>query len=243
MIRHLAYITASAALAVSVAVVAGCGSAPADRPAGSPGAGTAPSKAVNLSGSWEMDYGMSDNAQREVDRLLRELQREAERRAQGSKYQGPVGAGLVIGGGGLNSGSSLTGLARFADTITQTPLLEIEQDDRSIRIRREDDADLTCEFHAGELRVVETPFAKEVCGWQGHQLVFRLLLPDGLRIQHVLTAAADGQKLNVATTVASDQVTQPFTLNRVYNRFDPGERGFQCEMTLTRGRVCTTKPL
>jgi len=130
---------------------------------------------------------------------------------------------------------------RFADMITQTPLLEIEQDERSIRIRREDDSDLTCEFHLGELHVVETPFGKEACGWQGHQLVFRLLLPDGLRIQHVLTAGANGQKLNVATTVATDQVTRPFTLNRVYDRFVPGENGFSCEMTLTRGNVCTTR--
>lgn len=242
MIRLPSLVTTAMAIAASAAVLAGCGSSPASSPAAGRSDGARGAvKAVNLSGSWEMDYGQSDNTQREFDRLVRELQREAERRTQESRYQGPVGAGLVIGGGGLDSGSSLTGLARFADTITQTSLLEIEQDDRGIRIRREGDADLTCEFHPGELRIVETPFGKEVCGWQAHQLVFRLALPDGLRIQHVMTAGANGQKLNVATTVATDQVSRPFTLNRVYNRFEPGKSGFRCEMTLTRGRVCTTK--
>jgi len=225
------------AAALTVAFLTACADAPPPVPA-------APQPIVpkvNLSGSWEMDYGQSDIAQQELDRLVRDLQKEAERRAQASGYQGPVGAGMVIGGSGVNSGDSIMGLARFADLITQPSLLDIEQDDRHIRIRREDDADLTCEFLPGALRTVDTPFAREICGWQGHQLVFRLLLPDGLRIQHVLTAGADGQKLNIATTVATDQVTRPFTLNRVYNRFVPGESGFRCEMTLTKGRVCSTK--
>ena len=237
MNRLLTLLHIAVAIALSVALLPGCGESPVRSPAAQ-GQGV---KAVNLSGSWEMDYGQSDNTQHELDRLLRELQREVERRTQGSMSQGPVGSGMVIGGQGVNSGSSIVGLAQFADMITQTALLEIEQDDHGIRIRREGDADLTCEFLPGEFRLVETPFAQEVCGWQAHQLVFRLLLPDGLRIQHVMTAGANGQKLNVATTVATDQVTHPFTLNRVYNRFVPGESGFRCETTLTRGTVCTTK--
>jgi len=230
------FLRLAAFAALSAVLLPGCGDAPPRSTAV-----TQPSvPRVNLTGSWEMDYSQSDIAQQELDRMVRGLQKEAERRAQASGYQGPVGAGMVIGGAGVNSGSSIMGLARFADMITQPALLEIEQDENRIRIKREDDADLACEFHPGVLRTVDTPFGREVCGWQGHQLVFRLLLPDGLRIQHVLTAGADGQKLNVATTVATDQVTQPFTLNRVYNRFEPGESGFRCEMTLTKGRVCST---
>ena len=231
-LRHL-----TVAAVLWVALLPACGGSPARNPAAQ-GQGA---QVVNLSGSWEMDYGQSDNSQQELDRLVRELQREVERRRPGVMSQGPVGGAMVIGGQGVDSGSSIMGLAQFADMITQTALLQIEQDDHGIRIRREGDADLTCEFLPGGYRLVETPFATEACGWQAHQLVFRLLLPDGLRIQHVLTAGANGQKLNVATTVATDQVSRPFTLNRVYNRFVPGESGFRCEMTLTRGTVCTTK--
>lgn len=233
-IKHSVFHAALCALLLSA-----CGSPPAKKP-GLEGANTL---GVDFSGSWEMDYGQSDSTQQELDVLVRELQRELERRNQGAMRQGPIGPGVVIGGNGANSGSSIMGLVRFADAITQTPLLEIEQDERGIRIRREDDSDLTCEFHMGEPRAVETPFGTEWCGWQGHQLVFRLSLPGGLRIQHVMTTGQNGQKLNVATTVVTDQVTRPFTLDRVYNRFVPGDSGFRCEMTMTRGRVCSTRPL
>ncbi|MCB1705346.1 MAG: hypothetical protein KDI17_10815 [Halioglobus sp.] len=198
-------------------------------------------QAVNFSGSWEMDYGQSDNTQQKLDSMVRELNREAQRRAQQGMQQGSFGGGMVIGGSGGNSGSSILGLVRMADLITQAPLLEITQDTHKIRVKREGDFDLTCEFYPGELRRVETPFGTEICGWNGHQLVFKLLLPDGLSIQHVMTMGAAGQKLNIATTVVTDQVSFPFLLNRVYNRFEPGESGYKCEVTLTRGTVCTTE--
>lgn len=221
------------------ALLCGCGSTPS--PPQRSGLQAGNTQAVNFSGSWELDYGQSDNAQEKLDSVVRELQREAERRAQGNMRQGPVGSGMVINGTGINSGDSIMGLVRLADMITQGSLLEIEQGEHNIRIKREADSDLRCEFYPGSLREKETPFGTEICGWKSHQLVFKLLLPDGLSIQHVLTTGAGGQKLNVATTVVTDQVTFPFTLNRVYNRFVPGESGFRCEMTLTRGQVCTTE--
>ncbi len=194
---------------------------------------------MNFSGSWELDYSQSDNSQQELDSVVRELDREAQRRAQGGIQQGLV-SGVSMSGAGVNSGSSILGLARLADLITQSPLLEIAQDTHKILIKREEDFALSCEFYAGEYHRVETPFGTEACGWNAHQLVFKLLLPDGLSIQHVMTLGAAGQKLNIATTVVSDQVSFPFTLNRVYNRFQPGDGGIKCQETLTRGRVCTT---
>jgi len=145
---------------------------------------------------------------------------------------------MSVGG---NDGEAILGMVRLADQITQSPLLQIQQDSREIRVRREGDFDLTCEFRPGELHQVETPFGTEICGWDAHQLVFQLLLPDGLRIRHVMTLGAAGQKLNIATTVKSGQVSFPFLLNRVYNRFEPGAAGYHCEITLSRGKVCTTE--
>jgi len=227
------------AFLVMCVLLCGCGSPPAKRP----GLQGDNSQAVNFSGSWEMDYSQSDNTQEKLDSVVRELNREAERRAQsqGNMQQGPVGGGMIIGAGGVNSGSSILGLARMADLITQSPLLEVVQDAHKIRVKREEDFALACDFYPGALNKVETPFGTELCGWKDHQLVFKLLLPDGLSIQHVMTMGAAGQKLLIATTVISDQVSFPFSLNRVYNRFKPGDSGFSCEETLTRGRVCTTE--
>lgn len=225
-----------ASLLILSALLCAC-SSPAPKPAVLQGEN---SQAVNFSGSWEMDYGMSDNTQEKLDYIVRDLNRDAKRRAQqAGMQQGGYGGGVVISGG--NSGSSILGLVRMADLITQSPLLEITQDTHKIRMKREQDFDLTCEFYPGEFRKVETPFGTEICGWNGHQLVFKLLLPDGLSIQHIMTMGAAGQKLNIATTVVTSQVSFPFVLNRVYNRFEPGDSGYKCEVTLTRGTVCTTE--
>ena len=129
----------------------------------------------------------------------------------------------------------------MADMITSSALLEVEQSEHKIKVKREENFALTCEFYPGQAPKVETPVGAEICGWNAHQLVFKIYLPEGLSIQHVMTLGASGRKLNVATTVVSDQVSYPFTLNRVYNRFVPGNSGFSCKMTLTKGRVCTTQ--
>jgi hypothetical protein len=202
----------------------------------------ASSKPVDFSGSWELDYGQSDNIQTKLDILVRELRRDAERRARasGSMNQAP-GGGMIIGGSGANSGASIIGLAQMSELITRSPLLQVKQDEERISVKREETFALSCEFLTGGFHTVETPFGTETCGWNAHQLVFRILLPEGLSIQHVMTLGPQGERLNIATTVVSDQVSYPFTLNRVYNRFVPGSSGFRCTQTLSRGRVCTTE--
>ncbi|MFV0276414.1 MAG: hypothetical protein ACK5HY_04415 [Parahaliea sp.] len=191
---------------------------------------------VDFSGSWERNYGQSDDIQARLNALVRELRRQAERRS-GPGEAG--GSGISIGGG--NSGASVIGLARMADMITQSTLLTIAQDEEGIQVEREGDFALDCQFAGPEAYRKDSPLGRELCGWDGHQLVFTLLLPGGLSIRHRLTLSADRQYLNVATTVVSDQVSYPFTLNRVYDRFVPGSTGYRCEMTVTRGRVCTTE--
>lgn len=198
------------------------------------------SKLVDFSGSWELDYSQSDNIQARLNTMVRELRRQAERRNQSGMHQQGPGA-VSFGSSGANSGPSIIGLAQMAELITRSALLEIEQDEHEIKVKREENFALGCEFHAGQFYTVETPLGSESCGWNSHQLIFRIKLPEGLSIQHVMTLGPERQRLNVATTVVSDQVSYPFTLNRVYNRFVPGSSGFTCKQTLTRGRVCTTE--
>jgi hypothetical protein len=196
-------------------------------------------KSVDFSGFWEMDYGESDNIQLEINRLVREMRRRAEQRARNGGDS--RGGGISMGAGGYNSGPSIIGLAEMADMITQSQLLEVEQGEQEVSIKREDSFALSCEFYGDYFQSVETPFGKETCGWDSHQLLFRILLPEGLSIQHRFTMGPSGARLNVATTVVSDRVSTPFTLNRVYTRYEPGATGISCEITLTRGKVCTTE--
>lgn len=193
---------------------------------------------ADFGGFWELDLGKSDNIQARLDTLVRELVERARRQAEGRQDRG---GGMAIGGAGSNSGPSIIGLAKMADLITASQLLEVTQDENDILVKRENNFALTCEFYKGASQIQESVFGTEICGWSSHQLQFRMYLPDGLSIQHVLSLGGAGDRLNIATTVYSDQVSYPFTLNRVYNRYEPDRGGIRCEMTLTRGKVCTTE--
>ena len=192
---------------------------------------------VNFSGDWEMNYAQSDNIQARLNTLVRELRKQAERRGSpGGEVSGP---GITIGGG--NAGASVIGLAQMADLVTQSSLLNIKQDEEGIQVKREGNFALDCQFVGDSAYRVDSPLGSERCGWVGHQLAFTLYLPEGLSIRHLLTLSPDRQQMNIASTVVSDQVSIPFTLNRVYSRFDPANQGYHCKMTVTRGRVCTTE--
>jgi hypothetical protein len=202
-------------------------------------AGTS-SQQTDFVGAWELDYSQSDEIQARLRSLIRELRRQAERQGQGraDSRGGPV---ISVGPGGANSADSVISLARLADYITRSQLLDIEQDPRSIRVKREENFALSCEFHGDEPARQENPLGSEICGWDGHQLVFWVILPDGIRVNHRFSLGPDGKRLNIATTVMTDRVSSPVTLNRVYNRYDPESGGIRCEQTLSRGRVCTTE--
>lgn len=191
---------------------------------------------VDFSGSWELDYSQSDNLQARLHALVRELQRQS-----GPPVYNQQPAAVSIGTSGHNSGASIIGLAQMAEYITRSQLLEITQGDGDILVKREENFALGCEFHPGQTYALETPLGREACGWDGHQLLFRVFLPEGLTIQHRLTLDPAGDRLNIATTLVSDRVSRPFTVNRVYNRYDPSADGIRCTLTLTRGRVCTTE--
>jgi hypothetical protein len=199
-------------------------------------------RAVNFSGFWELDYSQSDNIQANLNALVRDVRQQTQQRAQGTGVYQQAGPGMIIGGpGDTNSGASIIGLAQMADLVTQSQLLEVTQDEYKIRVKREGDYALSCEFYPGQYHTVETPLGREICGWEQHQLVFKTMLPEGLTIQQVLSLAPDGQRLNIATTVISDRVTAPFTVNRVYVQYVPQDDGYSCKMTISKGRVCTTE--
>lgn len=200
-----------------------CGSQP-------PAVPSAP-RVTDLSGHWELDYSRSDNVDHRLQSLYREWRREQERRARGDQYRSTYGA--------IDSRAfrALVDVARLADMITDSQVLEIEQSDADIEIRRENSFALTCVFRDGRPEVVVDELGAEVCGWDAHQLVFHIQLPEGLDIQHRVTLSNDAERLHIATRVDS-RSSVPFTLNRFYFRFDPLPEDYRCEYTLSRGNVC-----
>lgn len=206
---------------------------------GDAGLSARPHAGVILAGDWSLDYGRSDNIQQRLSVLLRELREQAERRARANvDGRGPVLAANV--GTFSDTGESIIALARMTDRVSGSPLLNIEQDSQRLRIHREGDFTLRCDAASGTASTRRSPLGDERCGWDGHQYVHSIALPDGLFIQHRFTLGPDGDWLHVATSLASRQVSAPFTVSRVYQRFDPESAGYHCEQTLTRGKVCTT---
>lgn len=216
-------------IVVLLLLLAGCQSSPEATVA------RAPARPVDLSGNWELDYARSDNIQQQLSAIARQLQREAERRARaaerGSAYAGPA----------PTSGRDLMALAEMADLITAPSLLEVIQTEREVRLKRENSFALICALDTPQASELQTPFGIERCGWDGSRLWFDIWLPDGLNIRHRITRSALGDSLVIQTAVYSPTVREPFTVNRVFTRFNPDKAGYRCTQTLSRGRVCTTE--
>ncbi len=225
----------SFASAVLLVTLGACSSTPggADHKAAEPG------HTVDFSGSWEMDYGRSDKLDDRLRSIFKELQRQAERQTRTSGSDRSSRNTTGSSSDGLSSLlAGIIPLARLADYITTSQILEIEQSDTDIRVEREDTFTLNCNFTSETAEAVKDNSGGELCGWDEHQLVFVIALTDGTHINHRLTLAPDGQQLHIATTVSRSS-RSAFTLNRVYYRFDPLAPDYQCEFTLSRGNVCT----
>ena len=221
-------------LLISSAVLVGC-SQPSTK-----GTVAARDTTVDFSGSWEMDYGASDNVDDRLQSIYNELRRQAERRARRGDG-GNRGSGMNMGTPEGQSMSRIVDLARMADYITTSQILTVEQSDIDITVEREDNFALGCTFADDTPEPVISELGSELCGWDAHQLVFMISLPDGLRVNHRMTMAPDGQKLHIATSVSNSRSSQPFTLDRVYYRFNPFPDEYDCEYTLSKGNVCSRR--
>lgn len=215
-----------------ILLLAACG-------AGSPNrdSGTLPAPLVrDFSGHWEMDYGRSDNVDAKLNNMYREWQRLAARQSRGDERAAMQAAAM-----GANF-RSIVNAARLADMITDSQVLEIEQTSDDIEIRRENNFTLSCVFSNRGPEFVIDELGSEICGWDAHQLVFRISLPDDLDIRHRVSMSEDSQRLHIATRVNA-RGSAPFTINRFYFRFDPLPENYACEYTLSRGNVCQTGSL
>ncbi len=188
---------------------------------------------TDFSGSWEMDYSLNDSVEAKVDAYFYRLRRQLDRQSNGRQYESrteiPINHGLA---------NTVIAMAQFVERISRTQVMDITQTYSDVVIVRENTFTLNCEFVDGGLHFSHNPFGAEVCGWDGHQLIFHLKLPEGLAVQHRMTLSSDRRQLNVATTMISDRAPEPFTLNRSYTKFERSDRGYRCEQTVEKGKVC-----
>jgi hypothetical protein len=197
---------------------------------------------VDFSGSWELDYELSENPNDKL-RYLYEITRSqieqqmAARRDQVRNGGQPTGMASTAA---INSLQGVIGLGRLAEKIAKSTVVTIEQSAEDIVVERGEDFALTCDFLA-EYQT-QSVLGKEYCGWQNNQLIFQVALPEGLTVTHRLVMAENGKRLNVATTVSSSEIGQAFSLNRVFMPFEPGQGMYDCEYTLAKKRVCKLKP-
>jgi hypothetical protein len=187
----------------------------------------------NFSGSWELDYQLSDHPAEKTRWLYTKARSDARRKMERAANQGRRVDTRVL------EFNSIIGLGRLTEKIAQATVLTISQDAAHIVIERNDDFSLVCEFtRMNDSRGV---IGAESCYWDEDQLVFEIMLPDGLRVVHRLSIAKDRSRLNIATTVRIAGVYYPYTLNRVYMPFEPGEGQYQCEFTVARQTTCSLR--
>jgi hypothetical protein len=191
---------------------------------------------VDFTGSWQLDYRLSEDLYEKIETLQRIAISNAQSRAvpvPGSR--GPV---IMVNQRPVNTIRAIFSLGQMADLMSRTTVLEIDQNSEQIEISRKDEFPLTCSFYGGTAVPIADALGTELCGWDYHQLIFRIDLPDGFIIHHRITLAPEGDKLNIATTVRSRNLPQPFTLNRVYQKFVPLPSEFECETTVSKGKSC-----
>ena len=186
---------------------------------------------VDFSGSWELDYQLSDHPSEKIRYLYIQARAQAERAAERAKNSGRYVDPRIF------NVQSVIGLGRLTEKIAQATVFTITQEADHIVINRNDDFALVCDF--GEMGWKENAIGIEGCAWDEDQLAFQIALPDGLSVFHQFSIASDRSRINVATTVKVSGNSYPFTLNRVYMPFEPGEGMFECTYTIANQTTCT----
>jgi len=188
---------------------------------------------IDFSGSWEMDYQLSDHAAEKTRQLYVQARSMAQRAAERAQNSGRMIDPQIL------NVQSIVGLGRLVETIAQATVLTVKQTANHIVVERNDDFALVCDFQA--LGIIASPVGREGCFWDEDQLIFQVALPEGLNVIHRLSLAADRSRINVATTVNISGIRYPFTLNRVYMPFEPGAGQFACEYTIANQTTCTLR--
>lgn len=223
--------TRPVALVLVLGLLASCSSRQVTAPVEAP-LRSAPVR--DFSGHWEKNYQLSEDMDTRMGLFFSDIQRRAA--VQSRQIQG----GPVINGPVVNA-DAVNGLARFAEELTRTALIDITHSEGRISIDRENDYTLRCTYGERQFARISTPFGSEICGWSDERFVFRMSLSDGLQIAHQFSLSPDASMLNVTTTVSSDRVAVPLVISNFYTRYEMEGLDYDCTLTLTRNNVCSQR--
>jgi hypothetical protein len=185
-----------------------------------------------FAGSWQKDFARSDKWEEEVQRIIDQLNREMQRQ------QGRGDAGAVGMSGSRRGAGNLVAHARLAELITRQTTMRISQSGNEVRIERQGDAALVCSTLTDIENTFSSAHGSELCGWDRLQLVFQIMLAEGVLIEHRFSVDPSGEELSMLTSVSSRGST-PFNLMTFYTRYEAPEEGINCVQTLSRGLVCS----
>ena len=188
---------------------------------------------ADFSGHWEVDYARSDSVQTQLNSTFRDIQRQARRQRDAAER------GMTVQGPPLGDVDTVLALAKMAELVTASDLLVVDQDIAFVRIDRENSFALVCDIRGAQ--TATTQLGQETCWWDGQQLHFSIELPEGLSIRHRFARSADGALLAQRTRLSARGTQRDFEVSRIFARFEPGNRGYHCIDTLSRGRVCSTE--
>ena len=197
---------------------------------------------VDFSGSWELDYKLTEDP-RDKLRWLYEVAR-SQIQQQNAAMRDPSGRGRMpndMNRRAINNLEGIIGLGSLAEMMARSVVLTVKQSEDYIMVERQGDFSLTCDFIDGQRS--GTNLGEEYCGFDSQgQLIFIVSLPEGLTVRNRLVLSQDGSRLNVATTVRSSNLSQEFTLNRVYMPFEAGKGLYECTYTLAKKKTCWLRP-
>lgn len=184
----------------------------------------------NFAGSWEKDFARSDKWEDELQRTIDQLNRDMQR-------QSTDAGGYSMSGSRRRAGNIIAN-ARLAELISRQTIMQITQTGGEARIERQGDAALICSTSNSLDDTFDSVHGTEYCGWDRQQLVFEIMLTEGVIIEHRFSLDPDGQTISMLTSVY-DHNSTPFNLITFFNRYEAPPEGFNCVQTLSRGQVCS----
>ena len=193
----------------------------------------APQRLADYSGHWELDYKLTENPHDKLQWLYEVARSQVDQNRRRDQNNQPSPQTVRA----INDLNGVINLGRFTESMTRSTLLEIDHAADYVMVKRDGDYALTCDFM--NLSQDASPLGEERCGYdRDGSLVFLVSLPEGLTVRNRLTMSNGGKRLNVATTFVTNELKQPFTLNKVYMPYVPGGGQFKCEYSLEKKKIC-----
>ncbi len=190
---------------------------------------------MDLSGNWEVDYRLTENAQEKLLYLYEIATAQIRQQQNRQDTRENLGSRAVVQRS-IDDLGDLIKLGSLADSMNRSDVLRIEQGQDYVLIKREEDFALNCELGTTAPELVA---GQEWCGFdQSGKLIFVSRLPKGLDIVHEFVLSENTERLSATTTVRTPALRNPYSITRIYMPFEQGGSMYDCEFTLAKKKTC-----